>query len=317
MISEIGDLPWLGGSPEEWLSEVRAFVEPHARGELELVQARPWAVVLSAPAAGGRVFFKASAPGGRHEPALVEALGRAFPDLVPAPIDAAPSRGWLLLPDCGRKLREARDETGAVELWRELLPRYAEFQRAALPEVGRWLRTGVPDRSPARLPRLLAGLLDGPLMREAGVAGAELAELRALAPELEAACAELGELGVSLDHGDLHDGNVLVQNGSAWLLDWADACVSHPFVSLGVTCRSVAPAHTAALRDAYLEPWTADLARPALLEAFARAQWVALVGRALDWAWMLGGTGTPARREWLPRVALWLRAWAAREEVVG
>ncbi len=32
-------------------------------------------------------------------------------------------------------------------------------------------------------------------------------------------------------------------------------------------------------------------------------------------ALVVDGTGAPARGEWLPRVAFWLRAWAAREPV--
>ncbi len=315
MISEAVDLPWLGVSRADWLTQVAAFVAPHARGALELVQVRAWAVVLSAPGAEGRVYFKATAPGGRHEPALVAALAEAFGDLVPAPLAIDSARGWMLLPDCGRKLREVRDEAGAVAAWLEVLPRYAELQRASSRDEARWLRLGVPDRSPGRLPGLLAEILEGPVPAQAGLSARECSELRALIPELGDACRRLADIPSTLDHGDLHDGNLLILDGARWLVDWADACVSHPFGSLLVTSRSVAPEYAEKLRDAYLEPWTADAPRAAVLEAFARAQWVAHVGRALDWAWMLAGTGATARAEWLPRVAFWLRAWAAREPV--
>lgn len=312
LIDELAALAWLRAPPGAWLAEVGAFVAEHASGPLERVQVRPWAVVLATPAGEARVYFKATAPGGRHEPGLLEALAGEFPDLAPRPLACERERGWLLLPDRGRKLREAQDESAALATWTGLLPRYAELQRSAAHNPGRWLGLGVPDRRLERLPSLLAGLLDGAVGGESGLGHVELRSLAARIPELEAACRELAQLGpaASLDHGDLHDGNVLVQDGATWLLDWADACVAHPFVSLLVTSRSVPPERAELLRDAYLEPWTAEAPPAALREAFARAQRLAHVGRALDWAWMLEGTGPAARAEWLPRVAHWLREWA-------
>lgn len=69
----------------------------------------------------------------------------------------------------------------------------------------------------------------------------------------------------ALEHGDLHANNVLVCRGAAWIFDWEDASVSHPFCSLLVTFNMAsddlesaeARRMAARLRDAYLEPWTA------------------------------------------------------------
>jgi hypothetical protein len=71
----------------------------------------------------------------------------------------------------------------------------------------------------------------------------------------------------------------------------------------------------ARLRDAYLEPWTARAPAAALRAAFSRALWIGHVGRALDWHHVLQGTG-PAAREWLPRIAEWLRLWLERRELL-
>ena len=311
------DLPiWIDEAPDPWLSSMRRFVAPHAPGEIELVQVRPWSLVLSARGPAGRLFFKATAPGGRHEPGLVAALAREFPALVPEPLATDPERGWLLLPDCGSKLRDARAGSDLHASWLDLLPRYAELQLATAREPERWFALGVPDRSPDRLPGLLAELVDGPIAPEAGLVGEERAALVAMLPEFEEACEALSAIPATLDHGDLHDGNVLMVGNAQHILDWGDACISCPFASLLVTMRGTEAPLARRFRDAYLEPWSVHAPLPSLREAFQRAQWVAYVGRALDWAWMLQGTGPEARREWLPRAADWLRGWAAREPVL-
>src|SRR6185503_12691682 len=86
-----------------------------------------------------------------------------------------------------------------------------------------------------------------------------LVELR---PKLNDALGALAALGIedTVQHDDLHHGNVLVHDGRAVVFDWGDACVSHPFLTLAVTLRFVAAAtkHALddgpilALRDAYL-----------------------------------------------------------------
>ena len=39
----------------------------------------------------------------------------------------------------------------------------------------------------------------------------------------------------TIQHDDFHDGQVYVRDGRYLLLDWGDACVSHPFFTLSVT----------------------------------------------------------------------------------
>ena len=52
---------------------------------------------------------------------------------------------------------------------------------------------------------------------------------------------------------------VLARDGRLAVLDWGDACVSHPFFSLVATRHNEADrVPFARLRDAYLEPWSTD-----------------------------------------------------------
>ena len=53
--------------------------------------------------------------------------------------------------------------------------------------------------------------------------------------------AELASYGVpeTVQHDDLHDGQVFLATGVHQVLDWGDACVSHPFFTLAVTLEGV------------------------------------------------------------------------------
>jgi aminoglycoside phosphotransferase (APT) family kinase protein len=54
-------------------------------------------------------------------------------------------------------------------------------------------------------------------------------------------CRELAAYGIreTVQHDDLHDGQVFLGAGTHLLLDWGDACVSHPFFTLSVTLEGV------------------------------------------------------------------------------
>jgi aminoglycoside phosphotransferase (APT) family kinase protein len=44
----------------------------------------------------------------------------------------------------------------------------------------------------------------------------------------------LSRLPATIDHGDLHDGNVFSADGAVRLLDWGDSAVAHPFFTLSI-----------------------------------------------------------------------------------
>ncbi len=108
-------------------------------------------------------------------------------------------------------------------------------------------------------------------------------------------CAELAAFGIpkSLNHGDFHDGNVLIKNGRITFFDWGDADVTHPFVSLRTFFVSIEIAlelddyaftpEMAALLDIYLKPFQIYLSRDELLKAYALSKPVASVVKTLAW----------------------------------
>jgi hypothetical protein len=249
------------------------------------------------PTDHGPVWFKANAAGMAHEAALYAVLVRRAPTHVLPPLALDPSRGWLLLPDGGATLRDVEGSRTDLAAWERMLQEYAEMQRHLEPHVDELLAAGVPDRGPERLAEVRAALLGDPdllmLGDPHGLTPEQRDELLAHQPAYAAQCAELAAFGVapSLQHDDLHDHNVFVSpepGGPLRVFDWGDAVVGHPFGVLLVSLRVVADLVGAAngspellrLRDAYLEPWTADRDLADLREAARLAVRVGGVSRA-------------------------------------
>ncbi|GAA3740794.1 phosphotransferase [Plantactinospora mayteni] len=269
-------------------------------GPVHTVRVRAWSIVRRVETSAGRMWFKANVPGNGFEAAVVEALAGWVPDLVVPPLAVDRDRGWLLGPDGGTILREtAAGRPGPVR-WAELLRTYAGLQRAVAPHADRLVGLGVPDLRPARMPAALAGLLADPTVR---LAEPHRAALVTLLPEYDCWCADLANDGLpaSIQHDDLHDGNVFVGAAGMRFFDWGDACLAHPFgsllVALGVAADQlgVDPAgpELSRLRDAYLEPWTDLRDRADLRHSVRLALRVAKVGRAVSWQRALRGATAP------------------------
>ena len=65
--------------------------------------------------------------------------------------------------------------------------------------------------------------------QEKGLTSAEWGGTKAKTARFEQMCVELAAYGIpeSLNHGDFHDGNILLKNGRITFFDWGDATVTH------------------------------------------------------------------------------------------
>ncbi|GAA2121030.1 phosphotransferase [Nocardioides bigeumensis] len=238
---------WLAGV-HTWVDERLAAAGLACAGEAEQRHVTPWSTVIRVPTTGGDVWFKANDASMHHESRVVGLLAAEVPDLVPPLIADDTDRGWLLMADAGEWLRSVSPREGHLDHWLEVLPAYAAAQLAMRSHVEDLLSAGVPDR---RLPTLVpayAALMDEidaePRFRAAETFVGELVE-------------RLAEHGINetLNHDDLHDGQVFVRSGGAGgaggaggsgragrrvlVMDWGDACVSHPFFTMSVTLQGV------------------------------------------------------------------------------
>src|SRR5262249_6796793 len=147
----------------------------------------------------------------------------------------------LLLGACaGRSL----ETVGDVAAWAAAARRYGELQVACMSRIVDLRRAGCTDRRLEALPAAGAQLasdagLEGGSMAgdgpgSAALSDAELARFHAAVPRLAARCAELAAFGIpdTLEHGDLWPGNVYVAGATSAIIDWEDAAIAHPFLSL-------------------------------------------------------------------------------------
>jgi hypothetical protein len=259
------DPEWLGKA-QDWVDRRLADLGVERTGDIEQPHVRPWSTVLRVPTANGVVWFKANAGPLRHEAAVVSLIAARRPEVVPPLLAADVAGGWMLMADAGETLRSVVEREHSLDRWLDVLPRYAEVQLALAGDVDDLLAFGVPDMRLANLPAGYERLLDE--------IDAE-PRFRAAAPMVADMCAELAAAGVPelLQHDDLHDGQVFVRDGRHLIMDWADACVSHPFFTLSVTLEGQLAwglddvensVDIAPFRDAYLAQFPGKTIGPAL-----------------------------------------------------
>lgn len=285
------DARWLAEA-DAWITEVCETLGRVRVGPARL-RGRMWSVVARVPVTDGALWFKANPPRSAFEPALSSLLAHWSPQDAPPVRAVDTERAWALTEDVGERLDALLKQDPDISHLFVPLRRYAALQRALCDRVEDLLALGLPDARPANIPALFesvlahapSGLLDHEVVTKAA---ARLPELAAWADELEA----IG-LPPSIDHQDLHPGNVLGLGADARPFDWGDACVGHPFGSLLVPLRAlpdflgmaVDDPGAARLREVYLEPWLADghLTKRQLERALSLAMRLTMVMRAHTW----------------------------------
>jgi hypothetical protein len=279
-----------------WLAEAQAWIAARLAerglvrtGEIGQPHVRWWSTVLRIPTADGDLWFKANAQPHVFEAGLLAILERVHPGHVPELVAHDAARGWILMRDGGARLREVVD----LGRWEELLPGYAELQLALTPQAEELLAAGVPDQRLAVLPAQFQATLDDRdacLAGEEGLTPEEYDAVARLVSDFAERCERLAAYGIpeTIQHDDLHDGNVFVRDGRYLFFDWGDSCVSHPFHSLVVCLRAIAHKFelppggpdVLRLRDAYLEPFGPPTE---LAEAAELAHYLGTAGRAINW----------------------------------
>jgi hypothetical protein len=323
-----------------WLKQVSDWIRVeaerraiHITGEIEQPHIYPWSTVMSVPTNEGTLFFKATAAETMYESALTHALAIWYPDCMPELLAADTARGWMLMRDGGEALRAFIRPTQDITPWGPVITRYAELQIGLAEHVTEILALGIPDRRLTVLPKLYTQLLadEESLMigQEKGLTSSDLQQLQDLTPRFAQICTELASFGIpeSLNHGDFHDGNVLLRNGHLTFFDWGDASVTHPFVSLRTFFISIENSlkledyaftpEMSALLDRYLEPWQKFASKEALLTAYRLSKPVASMVTALAWHQGISRMGSPLREEYAWIVPEVCREFLYQEKILS
>lgn len=269
-------------------------------GKIEQNHVYAWSTVMRVPSSEGVLFFKATAGETIYEIALTEKLARWFPDCMPDLVASDFARGWMLMRDSGEPLRGSIRPTKDVRPWEPVITKYAELQIGLTEHIDEILALGIPDHRLAALPafykQLLADEESMMIDQEKGLTSEDFRKLQNLIPRFEQICADLAAFGIpeSINHGDFHDGNVLVKNGRITFFDWGDASVTHPFVSVRTWFVSMEIAlelddwalptsEMTALLHHYLASWEQFGDKEKLLKAYNVSRPVASIVKALQW----------------------------------
>jgi hypothetical protein len=278
--------PW---EDPDWLAEAVAWVDERLAeasrsrsGNVEQPHVRTWATALRVPTADGPVWFKANTPALRHEVAVVERVSARVPDRVPPLLASDVGRGWMLMADAGDRLREVVVEERSLHRWHDVLAGAADVALALEPDVDDLVAAGVPDLRLARLADDYAELVHRIEVEQ---------RFRDAVGRVRDLVDELASYAVpeTLQHDDLHDGQVFVKDGRNLILDWGDAVISHPFFTMSVTLEGGVAWGLDDVADSediwpYVESYLARYApdRPELRGAVAPALRLGWVCRALN-----------------------------------
>lgn len=280
------DPAWLADA-HAWIDEQTAALGLARAGEVEQPHVETWSTVLRVPTSRGPVWFKANHGPLEHEARLVTLLAERVPDLVEPLLAADLDRGWMLMGDAGQRLRELVVAEQSLERWHQALDHAARISIALEADVEAMLAMGVPDLRLATLPDSYAAFV-----RESGAEQ----RFRDAGSQVAALAERLAAYGIaeSVQHDDLHDGQVFVRDGQHRVLDWGDACVSHPFFVLSVSLEGQlawglddveGSLDTAPFRDTFLAPYAAaypHLSHADLVEAARLATRLGWAARAVN-----------------------------------
>jgi hypothetical protein len=291
------------GNPWEspgWFGEAGEWVRERVDVPVEQRSTRSISALLRA----GNTYFKAVPQMFAGEPAITAFLSDHHPGCVPEVLDVDLERGWLLMRDFGDELLSAAHPPHA---WVRALESYADLQLAWVDRADDLLGVGAPDRTLPALERDLDVVLadvDAMLPgNPGGVSEAEVEALPALRARLGAAAERVAAFGIppTLDHGDLHAGNIALSAAGPLVFDWSDACLAMPLVSVTpiLAWDDQPEADGTTFRDAYLDRIGAPL------EAYDDSVLLGFAHQAVSYHGITAALAPHSRWEW-ENVLPWL-----------
>lgn len=305
----------------EFREELRDFVVravgPSAT--LESVKIRPWSAVWRVTAGGETYYAKQNCPGQAFEARLLSALQQVAPEYVVPVVAADPGRDLLLTRDLGRTLAELGGDHD-VDTWGRIVRDAALLQRAVVPladelaltEIAPECATPYVGDAVGRIGALPAG---DPRRLTEDVA----TRLRALLPTIERWSDQVAELDLplTLNHNDLHGGNVISPGGSDLPLrffDFGDAVLTEPLgallIPLNVCARELGAGpddlRLRRIADAAIEVWTDHAPARALRAVLPAALQLGRLARVESWRRCVMTMTPEERAEFGSAPAQWL-----------
>ena len=292
-----GELHGAFGRPG-WLHEVTQWVETKVKalglsltGSFRQLNASPTFSLIRFETDGPAVWFKAVGEPNLHELPITVSLTRLFPGSLPPILGVHPLwNAWLSEEISNTTL----DQFTELSVWERVAESLAELQIASIGKCCQLLDNQSRD---LRLSKLIE-LIPPFLARMAEFMAAQqkqsplpltIRQLDFLGERLREAISVLEDFGFpeTLGHIDFNPGNILIAPARCVFLDWAEACVTHPFTTFEYLAEHLRRSGIAdaggcnRVAAAYLRPWRSFLSSEDLTRAMAVSPLVAVFSYAV------------------------------------
>jgi hypothetical protein len=292
-----GELPGAFGKPgwlrtvTEWVAARAATVGLSLTGKFRQLNASPSFSLIRFETDGTALWFKAVGEPNLREFKITRSLADLLPEYLPAILATnAEWNAWLTTEFAGIHPHA----NSVIDTWIAVTKRLAEVQIASFGKTLHLLDAGCHDTQVSCLAEkinpFLAAMI-GLMVQQTKASPSPLSseELSTLGKQLHRICSDLGQSGIpnTLSHLDLNPGNILVSDSECMFLDWAEACVGHPFVAFEYLLehlRKLRPKDDsveARLSSVYARPWQRFADPKAIAEAMAVAPLLAVFTRAV------------------------------------
>lgn len=284
---------------DSWIDATLEEFEVSRTEETQWGRTRLWSIQANVPTDAGKLWFKAPCPGLSAEGNVTSFLNSVDEAHFAFPLNVNHETGWFLLPDYGDNLTTL--PSPFPDLWALILQ---DFARAQLGLVGlddQVFDQGMPILDPVWIMTHLEQQLilhaalpsEHPLFIQAELA--EKLDQNFQSLHQDAALLQSAGIPLSLDHNDLHRGNVMLpleEGDPLRFMDLADSYWSHPFGTLSVPVRWMCDEFSCEPDDeritkviqTYLEQWSDYGTVAELTELVAPA--IRLSGIAQHGVWM-------------------------------
>jgi hypothetical protein len=263
------------------------------------------------------VWFKCVGKPNLHEFPITVALAKLFPQYLPSVLAPHPHyRGWLMADSGDTSLAESQDASA----WASPAAALADLQNQSATKSADLLQAGCRDLRIPNLLELVDPYLDAiaDLMQQQTkvpppiLSREELADLSA---RLKDSLLRLESLRFpdTLGHSDFNPGNIFVGPEGCTFIDWAEAHVSHPFLTFEYLISHLRKDHPAlgqlegAIRSRYSQCWQSLFSSEKVSEAFLYTPLVAVFAYAVA-----GNAWRDVERLKIPHVPGYLRSLTRR-----
>lgn len=263
------------------------------------------------------VWFKAVGKPNLHEFPITVVLAEMFPEYLPSLLATRPAcHGWLTADAGGPPLNEVKDSLA----WGAAATALAGLQTASIDSIDDLLVAGCRDLRTGTLLELVDPFLEVTadlMLQQKKVPPAILSpqELSDLGGTLKNALCCLESFGFpdTLGHSDFNPGNILVGSERCVFIDWAEAHVSHPFLTFEYLISHIRKDYPAlarfegAIRSSYAERWESVSMSEHVSEAFLFSPLVAVFAYAVA-----GNSWRDPERLKIPQMPAYLRSLTRR-----